>query len=436
MTTQNQTIDTLEAAPEQQEGRQRRRSIWPYLAAMGPGLIAANAGNDAGGIATYASAGASYGYGFLWVMVVIFFFLGTVQEMFARLGAVTGKGFSDLVRENFSLRMTAFILLALFIANFGVIVTEFVGIGAAAEMFGVRRYIAIPISAVLLWMLITRGSYSRVEKIFLVLTLVFLAYIGAAFLGKPDWHAVLNETIRPHIQDDPAYLNLLIALIGTTITPYMQLYVQSSVAERGVKPEDYRFTQVDVWSGTFFAVAISGFIIIATAATLFPIHKEVETAADAALALAPIAGQYASYLFAMGLLGACLLAGGVLPLSTTYVMSEAAGFERGVSRSWGEAPIFLGMFTGLLALGAALALIPDLPVIPVLLGVQVLNGLILPIELFAVLQLINNRELMGNYVNGPVRNVMTYTIAIVVSLLSLSLIAITVLDWCGVKLGG
>ncbi|MFW5396157.1 MAG: NRAMP (natural resistance-associated macrophage protein)-like metal ion transporter [Candidatus Accumulibacter regalis] len=436
MTTFNETDGALESTAALEGGRPRRRGIWPYLAAMGPGLIAANAGNDAGGIATYASAGASYGYGMLWVMVVIFFFLGTVQEMFARLGTVTGKGFSDLVRENFSLRMTAFILLALFVANFGVIVTEFVGIGAAAELFGVSRYIAVPVAAVLLWVLITRGSYSRVEKIFLIMTLIFLCYVGAAFLGKPDWHVVLEETIRPQIQTDPGYLNLLIALIGTTITPYMQLYVQSTVVEKGVKLEDYRFTQVDVWSGTFFAVAISAFIIIATAATLFPIHKEVETAADAALALAPVAGPYAEYLFAIGLLGACLLAGAVLPLSTTYVMSEAAGFERGVSRSWSEAPIFLGMFTALLVLGAALALIPNLPVIPVLLGVQVLNGVLLPIELFAVLKLVNNRELMGSHVNGPIRNLMTYSVAIVVSVLSLILIVITVLGWLGVDVGG
>ncbi|MCM8595603.1 Nramp family divalent metal transporter [Accumulibacter sp.] len=436
MVNLNQTNDQLEAVAVPEHGRQKQRKIWPYIMAMGPGLIAANAGNDAGGIATYASAGAAYGYAFLWVMLVILFCLGTVQEMCARLGAVTGKGFSDLVRENFSLRMTAFILFALLIANFGVIVTEFVGIAAGAELFGVNRYVAVPVSAVLLWVLITRGSYNRVEKIFLVLTLAFLSYIAAAFLGKPDWHEVLDGVIVPTIKTDPEYLTMLIALIGTTITPYMQLYVTSSVAERGVKPEDYRFTRVDVWSGTFFAVAISGFIIIATAATLFPIGKQVETAADAALALAPIAGQYASYLFATGLLGACLLAGGVLPLSTTYVMSEALGFERGVSRSWSEAPVFIGMFTVLLALGAALALIPNLPVIPVLLGVQVVNGLLLPIELFAILKLVNNSELMGSHVNGKAHNLLAWTIAIVVSLLSLSLIILTVLEWCGVKLGG
>lgn len=436
MANVNPISEQFETAAELAHGNKKRGKIWVYLMAMGPGLIAANAGNDAGGIATYASAGASYGYDFLWVMVVILFSLGVVQEMCARLGTVTGKGFSDLVRENFSLRMTVFILFALLIANFGVIVTEFVGIGAAAELFGVSRYIAVPISAVLLWVLITRGSYSRVEKIFLVLTLVFLSYIGSAILGKPDWHEVAGRIVTPQIKEDPAWLTLLIALIGTTITPYMQLYVQSAVVEKGVKPSEYSFTRFEVWAGTFFAVAISGFIIIATAATLFPIGKEVETAADAAQALAPIAGPYASQLFAIGLLGACLLAGGVLPLSTTYVMSEALGFERGVSFSWREAPVFQGMFTVLLGLGAALALIPNLPVIQVLLGVQVLQGLVLPIELFAILTLINNAELMGRYVNRKAYNLAAWTIAIVVSLLSLTLIVLTVLDWVGIKPGG
>jgi len=253
-------------------------------------------------------------------------------------------------------------------------------------------------------------------------------------LARPDWQAALEQIIHPQISADPTYLTLLIALIGTTITPYMQLYVQSSVVEKGVAPAEYRYTRVDIWSGVIFSDLISAFIIIATAATLFPIGKQIETAADAALALTPVAGPYASYLFAIGLLGASLLAAGVLPLATTYVMSEALGFERGISRSWSEAPIFQGMFTGLLALGAALALLPGLPIIPVLVGVQTLNGLLLPIELFAILSLINNRELMGSYVNRGVYGVLAWSIAAVVSLLSLALIAITVLGWVGVSL--
>ncbi|MFL5801032.1 MAG: Nramp family divalent metal transporter [Roseiflexaceae bacterium] len=409
-----------------------RRGVWPYLLALGPGLLAASAGNDAGGIATYASAGAKYGYGLLWAMVIVTIFVGVVQEMSARLGAVTGKGFSDLVRENFSLRTTAFILLTLFVANAGIIVSEFVGIAAAAELFGINRYIAVPAAALLVWLLITRGSYERVERIFLALSLVFLAYIGAAFLAKPDWGEVLRQTVQPQIRPDSAYLQLLIAMIGTTISPYMQLYVQSSVVEKGVTPADYRYTRFDVYIGTLFAGLVAAFIIIATAATLFPLHRQVETAADAARALEPVAGHYAELLFGVGLLGASLLAAGVLPLATTYMMSEALGFERGVSHSWDEAPVFNGLFTGLVVLGALLALIPGLPLIQVLIGVYVLNGLLLPIELFTILALVNNRELMGDYINSRLRNLLAWAITIVVGLLSLTLIAITVLGWFGV----
>jgi Mn2+/Fe2+ NRAMP family transporter len=413
-----------------------RRGIWPYLLALGPGLLAASAGNDAGGIATYASAGAAYGYELLWAMVLVTIFVGVVQEMSARLGAITGKGFSDLVRENFSLRVTALILLTLFVANFGIIVSEFVGIAAAAELFGVSRYIAVPLAAALVWLLITRGSYARVEKIFLALTLAFLTYIAAAFLAKPDWGQVLAHTVRPTLYWEIGYLQLLIALIGTTVSPYMQLYVQSSVVEKGVTPADYRYTRFDVLIGTLFAGVVAAFIMIATAATLHPIGKRVETAADAARALEPVAGPYAGLLFGLGLLGASLLAAGVLPLATTYMMSEALGFERGVSHSWDEAPIFMGLFSGLVVLGAVLALLPGLPLIQVLVGVYVLNGLLLPIELFAILLLINNPELMGGHVNGRLHNLLAWAIAIVVSLLSLALITITVLGWFGVNLGG
>jgi Mn2+/Fe2+ NRAMP family transporter len=406
-----------------------RKRFWPYLAALGPGLLAASAGNDAGGIATYASAGASYGYGLLWAMVLVTICVGVVQEMSARMGAVTGKGFSDLVRESFTLRQTALILLTLLVANTGIIVSEFIGVAAAAELFGVSRYVAVPLAAIFVWLLVTRGSYGWVERIFLVLTLAFLAYIGAAFLAKPDWHAVLAETVRPKLHFDFGYLNLLIALIGTTISPYMQLYVQSSVVEKGVTPDEYRYTRFDVIVGTISAGIVATFIIIATAATLYPRGIAVTTAANAARALEPVAGKYAEVLFGLGLLGASLLAAGVLPLATTYMMSEALGFERGVSRSWEEAPIFMGILTGLIGIGALIALIPGLPLIPVLVGVYVLNGLLLPVELFAILRLINEPELMGEHVNGPIYNALAWTIAIVVSALSLTLIVMQVVEW-------
>ena len=413
------------------KGRRLRR-IAPYLLAMGPGLLAASAGNDAGGIATYASAGASFGYRLLWANTVVTIFLFVVQEMSARMGAVTGKGFSDLVRENFSLRITALILLTLFIANAGIVVSEFIGIAAAAELFGVSRYFAVPVSAVLVWLLVTRGSYARVEKVFLCLTLCFLSYIGAAFLAKPHWSTVLVSSVVPSFEKDPAFLGMLIALIGTTISPYMQLYIQSSVVEKGITPDDWRYTRFDVLFGTVISGIVAAFIIIATAATLHVHGIKVETAADAAQALEPIAGHYSRALFALGLLGASLLAAGVLPLSTTYMMSEGLGIERGVSRTWSEAPVFMGLFTGLVVLGAALALIPGLPLIRVLVGVYVLNGLLLPIELFAILRLINNRELMGKHVNRPLFNILAWGIAIIVSLLSLALIAQTVLGWFGI----
>ncbi len=406
-----------------------RRRIWPYLTALGPGLLAASAGNDAGGIATYASAGASYGYGLLWAMVLVTLAVGVVQEMSARMGAVTGKGFSDLVRETFSLRQTALILLTLLVANTGIIVSEFIGIAAAAELFGVSRYIAVPVAAVFVWLLVTRGTYGWVERIFLILTLAFLAYIGAAFLAKPDWGAVLTATVKPDFHLDRGYFHLLIALIGTTISPYMQLYVQSSVVEKGVTPDDYRYTRFDVMAGTLAAGIVAVFIIIATAATLHPQGIEIETAADAARALEPVAGSYAKLLFALGLLGASLLAAGVLPLATTYMLSEALGFERGVSRTWSEAPIFMGTFTGLILLGAGIALIPGLPLIEVLVGVYVLNGLLLPVELFAILRLVNDPEIMGEHVNRRVHNWVAWGIAGVVSLLSVALIGWTVGGW-------
>jgi Mn2+/Fe2+ NRAMP family transporter len=434
MATRDPTTSRHNVATVRERVRARRRRIWPYLMALGPGLLAASAGNDAGGIATYASAGASYGYELLWAMVMVTIFVGVVQEMSARLGAVTSKGFSDLVRENFSLRMTALILLTLFVANVGIIVSEFVGIAAAAELFGLSRYVAVPLSAVLVWLLITRGSYGRVEKFLLGLTLVFFAYIAAAFLARPDWGEVLYQTVHPTLRLETGYLQLLIAMIGTTISPYMQLYIQSSVVEKGVTPDEYRYTRFDVFAGTLFAGLVAYCIIVATAATLYPRGIAIETAADAAAALEPVAGPYASILFGVGLLGASLLAAGVLPLSTTYVMSEALGFERGVSRSWAEAPIFMGLFTGLVALGAVLALIPGLPLFQVLVGVYVLNGLLLPVELFAILSLINNPELMGSYVNRGLYNALAWAIALVVSLLSSALIVITVLGWFGINL--
>jgi NRAMP (natural resistance-associated macrophage protein)-like metal ion transporter len=403
-----------------------RRGLIAYLAVLGPGMIAANAGNDAGGIATYATVGADHGYGLLWVLVPITISLGIVQEMCARMGAVTGKGLADLVRERFGVRWTALVMLALLVANGGVTVSEFVGIAAATEIFGVPRYVSVPLAAMSVWWLVVKGSYKRVERVFLVMSLVFLGYIISAFLARPVWGDIARAVVHPTWSFAPAYLFTFVAVVGTTISPYMQVYVQSSVVEKGVTAEDYGLTRADVWVGTAFAISIVFFIIISTAATLHGHGIRIESAADAARALEPLAGRYAGLLFAVGLFGASMLAAGVLPLATAYSISEALGFEKGVSRSFREAPIFIGIFTFLVVTGALVAVIPGLPLIRVLLVTQVMNGLLLPVLLFAILRLVNDRELMGDYVNGTIYNIAAWLTAIVVSLLSLLLLVTTI----------
>ena len=395
------------------------KRILPYLAILGPGMITANAGNDAGGIATFASVGAEFGYQLLWVLIPITISLGIVQEMCARMGAVTGKGLADLIREQFGVRWTALIMLALLIANAGVTVSEFVGIAAATELFGVPRFISVPFAAILIWWLIVKGSYQRVERAFLLMSLVFLGYIVSAFLSKPEWSEVAVGLIRPTFRFEQAFLFSFVAIVGTTISPYMQVFVQSSVVEKGVTEEDYAKTKADVWVGNIFSSLVVFFIVVSTAATLHRYGIDIETAADAARALSPLAGRYAELLFGIGLFGASMLAAGVLPLATAYSISEALGFEKGVSRSFKEAPIFLGTFTFLVAVGAAIAVIPNLPLIRVLLVTQVINGLLLPIILFAILRLVNNKELMGARVNGPLYNLAAWLTAIIVTALSL-----------------
>jgi NRAMP (natural resistance-associated macrophage protein)-like metal ion transporter len=399
----------------------RRKGLLAYLAILGPGMIAASAGNDAGGIATYASVGADHGYRLLWVLIPITISLGIVQEMCARMGAVTGKGLADLIRERFGVRWMALVMLALLIANGGVTISEFLGIAAASELFGIPRYVSVPVAAASVWWLVVKGSYKRVERVFLVMSLVFLGYIISAFLAKPVWGDVARAIVRPQFDFNAAFLFTFVAIVGTTISPYMQVFVQSSVVEKGVTAEDYKLTRADVWAGTIFAMLIVFFIIISTAATLHtqtpPQH--IETASDAARALEPLAGQYAKALFAIGLLGASMLAAGVLPLATAYSISEALGFEKGVSRSFREAPIFIGIFTSLVVVGAIVAMMPGLPLIDALLNMQVINGLLLPVLLIAILRLVNDKEVMGEHRNGPIYNVAAWLTAIIVSALSL-----------------
>ncbi|MGI8403271.1 MAG: NRAMP family divalent metal transporter [Thermomicrobiales bacterium] len=404
------------------------------LAVLGPGLIAAMAGDDAGGIATYASVGADYGFSLLWALVIITISLALIQEMAGRMGAVTGKGFAELVRERFGVRPTAFVMATLVIANAGLVVSEFAGIGAAAELFGISRYIAVPPMAALLWWLVTNGSYRRVQNIFLVLTLAFIAYPIAAFLAGPSWGEVGRQIVRPTFHLDSSYLTLFIALVGTTITPYMQLYIQSAVAEQGPSA-DITGAKVDAYVGSVISDMVAGFIIIATGATLFVVGAHVQTAEDAARALEPFAGKYATIVFGLGLFGASMLAAGVLPLATAYSVTEAFGFEKGISRTFREAPIFLGLFTGLIAVGAAIALIPGINVITLLVSTQVINGMLLPIVLITILLLVNDRELMGKRVNGRLYNAISWFTVGSVVLLSTIYLVITLVGLFGFRVG-
>jgi NRAMP (natural resistance-associated macrophage protein)-like metal ion transporter len=402
------------------------RRLLTYLAILGPGVITANAGNDAGGIATFATIGADFGYRLLWILIPITISLGIVQEMCARMGAVTGKGLADLIRERFGVRWTALVMLALLIANAGVTVSEFVGIAAATELFGVHKFVSVPFAAILIWWLVVKGSYKRVERVFLLMSLVFFGYIISAFLAKPEWGQVAVGLVKPTFRLEHLFLFSIVAVVGTTISPYMQVFVQSSVVEKGVTAENYNKTKADVWVGTLFAVLIVFFIVVSTAATLHKAGIQISTAEDAARALRPLAGRYAQLLFGVGLFGASMLAAGVLPLATAYSISEALGFEKGVSRSFREAPIFLGTFTFLVAVGALIAVIPNLPLIRVLLVTQVINGLLLPIVLFAVLRLVNDREIMGSHVNGPLYNVAAWLTVVVVTALSLLYLFVTI----------
>jgi Mn2+/Fe2+ NRAMP family transporter len=400
-----------------------------YLAILGPGIIAANAGNDAGGIATYSSAGAAYGYTLLWTFIPMTISLIVVQEMCMRMGVVTGQGLADLIREQFGVRWTAFVMLALLVANTGVIISEFVGIGQASELFGISRFITIPISGIIIWALVVKGSPKGVERVFLVMSLVFFTYVISAFLSKPDWSAVAHNFIRPSISSDTGYLFTVMALIGTTIAPFMQIYVQSAAVEKSMDKDELPVARADVIIGMTFADIIAAFIVICTAATLFT-HgvTNIDSAATAAESLVPIAGAYAKYLFAIGLLGASMLAMAVVPLATAYSLSEALGFEKGLSRSFREAPIFLGIFTALIVIGAVVSMIPGIPPITLLLVAQCINGVLLPVLLLAIVRLINNPDIMGEYCNSFWFNILAYATTIVVSLLSVLLIGKTIAD--------
>jgi NRAMP (natural resistance-associated macrophage protein)-like metal ion transporter len=405
----------------------RRARLFAVLGLLGPGLIAANAGNDAGGIATYSSVGAKYGYELLWTILLITISLSIVQMLAARMGVVTGKGLAELVREEYGIRWSVLATSAVLVANMGICISDFVGAGAALALAGIPPQVSVPLLALGIWMIIVRGSYRSAERVFVWFTIPFFAYPIAAILGHPDWGAVGRAFVSPHLHSGSTYLLLLIATIGTTITPYMQLYLQSAVVERGVREEDLRREEVEAVSGAVFACLISAFIVIATAATLFThgVH-EIGSAADAARALTPFAGHFAELLFGIGLLGASLLAAAILPIATAYVVSESLGYEKGIGRRREEAPVFVGIITVMIAVGAIVAVIPGVPVISLLVGVQVVNGVLLPINLFFIWRLSRSKLLMGEHRSRGLLDGATGLTVIVLSALSVALVVVTV----------
>jgi NRAMP (natural resistance-associated macrophage protein)-like metal ion transporter len=405
----------------------RRARIFALLGLLGPGLIAANAGNDAGGVATYSSVGAKYGYGLLWTIVLITVSLAIVQRLAARMGVVTGKGLAELVREEYGIRWSVFATSAVLIANLGICVSDFVGAGAALELAGIPRQLTVPIAAVGIWLIIVRGSYRMAERIFIWFTIPFFAYPIAAILAHPHWGAVGKAVVVPHLHASSAYLLLLIATVGTTITPYMQLYLQSAVVERGVREDELVSEERQAVSGAVFANLVAGFILIATGATLYThgIHN-IHSAADAARALTPFAGRFAELLFGIGLLGASLLAAAILPIATSYVVSESLGYEKGIGRRHKEAPVFVNIITAMIAISAIVAIIPGVPVISLLIGVQVVNGVLLPINLFFIWRLSRSERLMGEKRSrGLLDGAAGVTVA-VLSSLSVVLVVVTV----------
>jgi len=382
--------------------------FWKKMAVIGsiigPGIITANVDNDAGGIATYSIAGAHFGYSLLWSIIPITIALIVVQEMSARMGAVTGKGLAELIRENYGVKITFWLMLFLFITNLGNTAAEFAGWAASNEIFGVNKYISVPIGALLVWLLVVKGSYRVVEKIFLVICLVYLVYIPAAFLAKPDWAQVAIETIRPSFQFNTAYIVTLIGVVGTTIAPWMQFYLQSSVVEKGVRKEEYWASRIDVIFGCFLTDIVALFIIVACGATLFPSGIRIESAKDAAISLAPIAGKYASILFAIGLANASIFSASILPLATAYYICEGMGWESGVSKNFKDAPQFMWLYTFLIAIGSLIVLMPNAPLISIMWISQVINGVMLPFVLIFMLFLVNKKELMGEYTNSKTFN--------------------------------
>lgn len=416
--TESTPADLSPATPK------KKNKLLLVLAAMGPGIVTAMAGNDAGGISTYSTAGAQFGFSTLWVIPLMCVLLMVVEVMAGRMGAVTGKGFAALIRERFGIRLTAIAMLALLIGNVATTFSEFAGIASGMEMFGVPKYFSVPVAALAVWLLIVGGSYKRVQNVFLALSFVFVTYVIAAFMAQPDWNLALKDTFVPHFSGNVSFIALVIAMIGTTIAPWMMFFSQSNVVEKGLTTDDLFSQKVDSISGTIAACLVAWFIIVTTGAVLFPQGIAIDSAADAAQALAPFAGPYAEALFAIGLVAASFLAACVLPLTTAFVICEAFGWEAGVSFKWKEAPTFKGIFTFIIVLSAVVVLIPHINLLSVMLTAQFVNGVILPVLLGFMAIIASDKRVMGSWRAGIITRFLLWATVIVVALLTVALLVL------------
>ena len=402
-----------------------KRKILVFLSVLGPGIITANVDNDAGGIATYSVAGAHFGYSLLWTLIPITIALIVVQEMVARMGVVTGKTLADLIRENFGVKTTFFLMLSLLLADMGNTVAEFAGWAAAMEIFGVSKYLSVPIGAFAVWLLVVKGTYRAVERIFLIACTVYLTYVLSAFFVHPPWGQIMLDTVKPSFDFKPSYLMMLIGVVGTTIAPWMQFYLQSAVVEKNIKVENYGASRMDVIVGCVMTDVIAFFIIVACAATMYLNGIRINDAKDAAIALAPLAGKHASVLFAIGLANASLFAASILPLATAYYVCEGMGWESGIDKNFKTAPQFMWLYTAIIAVGALIILIPNAPLIPIMLISQVVNGIMLPFVLIFMLLLINKSGLMGEWTNSKTYNLISWTTVVLMIGLTLALTGIS-----------
>ena len=389
-----------------------------FLAILGPGIITGSVDNDAGGITTYSVAGAQYGYGLLWTLIPSFILLVVIQEMNARMGIVTGKGLADLIRENAGVKITFFIFIGLLIADIGNTTTEFAGVAGSIEIFGVSKYISVPIVGFIVWIMVVKGNYKIAERIFLIFSVALLMYIVSALMGKPHWHEIGSSIVHPKMEINPESLAMVIAIIGTTVAPWMQFYMQSSVIEKGLKMRDYKYSLVDIVIGCIATVVVAFFIIVACASTLHINHIQINEAKDAAMALKPLAGAIAGQVFAFGLFIASVFSATILPLATSFYVCEAFGFEAGIDKKWEEAPEFYVLYTAILVISAGIILLPNAPLIAISIWSQVLNGMLLPVVLICMILLVNNKKIMGNYVNKPVNNLIGWISIVILIALS------------------